>query len=155
MFVGEQHGKAEEAMNFYISIFDNSSIASIERYGKGEEEPEGTIKCAKFILSGQEFLAIDSNRPHPFTFTSAISFSVNCKDQEEVDELWNRFLEGGESHGPAWIKDKYGISWQIVPEILDNLLNGHDPEKSQRVMEAMLQMDKLDIEKLKSAYEGQ
>ena len=155
MFVGEQHGKAEEAINFYISIFDNSSIISIERYGSGEEEPEGTVKRAKFVLSGQEFMAIDSNRPHHFTFTPAISFFVNCRTQEEVDELWNKLLEGGKSQGPGWIKDKYGLSWQVVPEILDKLLNSPDPEKSQRVMEAMLQMDKLNIEKLKSAYESQ
>ncbi len=146
-------GKAEEAMSFYTSIFDNSSIISIERYDADEEEVEG-VKRAKFVLSGQEFMAIDSSIPHQFTFTPAISFFVNCKTQEEVDELWNRLLEGGESQGPAWIKDKYGISWQIVPEILDKLLNSPDPEKSRSVMKAMLQMEKLDIEKLKQGYEG-
>lgn len=154
MFVGAQHGKAEEAMNFYTSIFDNSSIASIERYGKGEEEPEGTIKRAKFVLSGQEFLTIDSNRSHPFTFTPAISFFVSCETQEEVDEFWEKLSEGGEKHGPGWIKDKYGLSWQIVPNILDKLLNDPDPEKSQRVVQAMMQMEKLDMEKLKEAYNG-
>jgi len=151
MFVGEQQGKAEEAINFYISMFDNSSITFIERYGAGEEEPKGTVKRAKFVLSGQEVMAIDSNRPHQFTFTPAISFFVNCETQEEVDELWNKLLEGGESQGPGWIKDKYGLSWQIIPTILDELLNDPDPEKSQRVMKVMLQMEKLDIEKLKQA----
>lgn len=154
MFVGKQHGKAEGAMNFYTSIFDNSSIASIEHYEKGEEGPEGTVKRAKFVLSGQEFMAIDSKGPHSFTFTPALSFFVNCKDQGEVDELWNKLLEGGKSQGPGWIKDKYGLSWQVVPTVLDELLNDTDPEKSQRVMEAMLQMEKLNIEKLKEAYNG-
>jgi predicted 3-demethylubiquinone-9 3-methyltransferase (glyoxalase superfamily) len=154
MFVGKQQGKAEDAINFYTSIFNNSSIISMERYGTGEDEHEGTVKRAKFLLNGQEFMAIDSNRPHPFTFTPAISFFVNCKTQEEVDELWNRLLDGGESQGPGWIKDKYGLSWQIVPAILGELLNDPNPEKSQRVMNAMLQMEKLDIEKLKHAYKG-
>lgn len=154
MFVGEQQGKAEDAINFYTSIFDNSSIVSIERYGIGEEELEGTVKRAKFVLSGQEFMAIESGGPHHFTFTPVISFFVNCETQEEIDELWKKLLDSGESHGPGWIKDKYGLSWQIVPTVLDELLNDPDPEKSQRVMRSMLQMEKLDIEKLKDAYEG-
>lgn len=154
MFVGEQYGKAEEAMNFYTSIFDNSNIASIERYGKGEDGSEGTVKRAKFILGRQEFMAIDSNGPHSFTFTPAISFFVNCKDQGEVDELWEKLSEGGEKQGPGWIKDKFGVSWQVVPTILDKLLNDPDHEKSQRVMQVMMQMEKLDIEKLKAAYNG-
>jgi len=151
MFVGDQQGKAEEAMNFYIAIFNNSSIASIERYGTGEGEPVGTVKRAKFVLNRQEFMAIDSSQPHSFTFTPAISFFVNCETQEELDELWEKLLEGGESQGPGWIKDKYGLSWQVVPTILDKLLNDPDLEKSKRVMNAMLQMEKLDIEKLKQA----
>lgn len=155
MFIGEQNGKAEEAMNFYTSIFNNSSIVSIERYGKDEEEPEGAVKRAKFVLGGQEFMAIESGIQHHFTFTPAISFFINCKTQEEVDELWEKLLEGGEKQGPGWIKDKYGLSWQIVPTILDKLLNDPDPEKSQRVMQAMMKMKKLDIGKLKQAYEGQ
>ena len=154
MFVGAQYGKAEEAMNFYTSIFENSSIASIERYKADEDEPEGTVKCATFLINRQEFMAIDSNGPHSFTFTPAISFFVNCETQEEVDEFWEKLSEGGEKHGPGWIKDKYGLSWQIVPNILDKLLNDPDPEKSQRVMQAMMQMEKLDIEKLKEAYNG-
>jgi predicted 3-demethylubiquinone-9 3-methyltransferase (glyoxalase superfamily) len=153
MFVGEQNGKAEEAMNFYTSIFDNSGIVSMEHYGKIEGEPEGTVKRAKFVLHGQEFVAIDSGGPHHFTFTPAISFFINCETQEEVDVLWEKLSEGGEKQGPGGIKDKFGVSWQVVPTILDKLLNDPDPEKSQRVMQAMMQMEKIDIEKLKQAYE--
>jgi predicted 3-demethylubiquinone-9 3-methyltransferase (glyoxalase superfamily) len=155
MFVGKQHGKAEEAMNFYISLFNNSSIGEIERYGKGEEEPEGTVKHATFSLNGQEFMAMDSNREHPFTFTEATSLFVNCETREEVDELWEKLSEGGEKQRIGWLKDKYGVSWQVVPTVLGELLNDPDPEKSQRVMKSMLQMGKIDIEKLKQAYEGQ
>jgi predicted 3-demethylubiquinone-9 3-methyltransferase (glyoxalase superfamily) len=155
MFVGKQHGKAEEAMNFYISLFNNSSIGEIERYGKGEEEPEGTVKHATFSLNGQEFMTMDSNREHPFTFTEATSLFVNCETREEVDELWEKLSEGGEKQRIGWLKDKYGVSWQVVPTVLGELLNDPDPEKSQRVMKSMLQMGKIDIEKLKQAYEGQ
>lgn len=154
MFVGKQHGKAEEAIKFYISLFDNSSIDGIERYGTGEEEPEGTVKHATFSLNGQEFMALDSSREHPFTFTEAISLFVKCETQEEVDEFWEKLSEGGEKQRIGWLKDKYGVSWQIVPTVLGELLNDPGPEKSQRVMKAMLQMDKIDIEKLKQAYEG-
>lgn len=153
MFVGEQHGKAEEAINFYVSVFKNSSINEIERYGKGEEESEGTVKRAGFSLENQEFMAIESSRPHAFTFTPAISFFVNCETQEEVDELWEKLSEDGEEHGPGWVTDKFGVSWQVVPTDLAEFLNDPDPVKSQRVMEAMMQMNKLDIERLKEAYE--
>lgn len=152
LFVGEQHGKAEEAMNFYIPLFENSSIERIDRYGAGEGEPEGTVKRAIFSLDGQEFMAMDSNREHLFTFTEATSFLVNCETQEEVDEFWEKLTEGGEEGPCGWLKDKYGVSWQIVPTVLNELLNDPDPEKSERVMKAMLQMGKLDIEGLKRAY---
>lgn len=152
LFVGEQHGKAEEAMNFYIPLFENSSIERIDRYGAGEGEPEGTVKRAIFSLDGQEFMAMDSNREHLFTFTEATSFLVNCETQEEVDEFWEKLTEGGEEVPCGWLKDKYGVSWQIVPTVLNELLNDPDPEKSERVMKAMLQMGKLDIEGLKRAY---
>lgn len=152
MFVGEQHGKAEEAMNFYISLFNNSGIEEIERYGKGEAEPEGTVMHAAFLLNGQEFMAMDSSLEHPFTFSEAISLFVNCENQEEVDRLWEKLSEGGRKVECGWLKDKYGVSWQIVPTVLEEMLNDPDPEKSQRVMKAMLQMDKLDIEELMQAY---
>ncbi|MDP3066898.1 MAG: VOC family protein [Methanobacteriaceae archaeon] len=145
-------GKAEEATNFYTSIFKNSKTLSIMRYGKGGPGPEGTVVSAKFQLDGQEFIAL--NGGSQFTFSPAISFFVNCETQEEVDELWEKLSDGGEKQGPGWLKDKYGVSWQIVPVFLEELLNDPDPEKSQRVMSAMLQMNKLDIKKLKEAYEG-
>jgi predicted 3-demethylubiquinone-9 3-methyltransferase (glyoxalase superfamily) len=157
MFAGKQSGKAEEAMNFYVSLFSNSSIEKIERYNEGEESEEsaeGTVMHAIFSLNGQEFMALDSNIEHPFTFTEAISLFVNCETQAEVDQLWEKLSKVGENQGPGWMKDKYGVSWQIVPTVLGELLNDHDPEKSKRVMNAMLQMGKIDIEKLKQAYEG-
>jgi predicted 3-demethylubiquinone-9 3-methyltransferase (glyoxalase superfamily) len=153
MFVREQHGKAEEAMNLYISLFKNSSIVNIERYGPGGDEPEGTVTHATFSLTGQEFMAMDSNREHHFTFTPAISFFVNCETQQEIDKLWEKLSEGGEIEQCGWLKDKYGVSWQIVPTILGEMLQDKNPERSQRVMKAMFQMKKLDVEGLKQAYE--
>lgn len=146
-------GKAEEAANFYTSIFKNSKIVTIMHYGKAGPGPKGTVMSVTFHLDGQEFIAL--NGGPQFTFTPAISFFVNCQTQEEVDDLWEKLSKGGEKQGPGWIKDKYGVSWQIVPTVLSELLNDPDPEKSQRVTEAMLQMNKLDIEKLKHAYNGQ
>jgi predicted 3-demethylubiquinone-9 3-methyltransferase (glyoxalase superfamily) len=153
MFVGEQHGKAEDAMNFYGSLFKNSDILSMERYGRGEIGPEGTVKHAAFSLDGQEFMAIDSSWEHQFTFTPAISFVVNCETQEEVDVFWEKLSEGGEKHRCAWLKDKYGVSWQIVPSVLLEMLKDKDAEKAKRVMHTMLQMDKIDIKTLKQTYE--
>lgn len=153
-FVGKQSGKAEEAINFYVSLFNNSSIDKIEHYDTGEEQLKETVMYAIFSLDGQEFMAMDGGREHPFTFTEAISLFVNCETQAEVDQLWEKLSKGGENQGPGWIKDKYGVSWQIVPTFLGELLNDPDPEKSKRVMTAMLQMGKIDIEKLKQAYEG-
>ena len=156
LFVGEQHAKAEEAINFYISQFKNSSIVRIERFSSTDQGgSEGTAKHAVFSLNGQEFMAMDSNREHPFTFTPAISFFVNCETQEEVDALWEKLSEGGEKDACGWLKDKYGLSWQIVPSILGDLLGDPDPVKSQRVMRTMLQMKKLDIKVLQQAYKGE
>jgi predicted 3-demethylubiquinone-9 3-methyltransferase (glyoxalase superfamily) len=146
-------GKAEEAMNFYTSIFKNSKIVNIMRYGEAEPGHEGTVMSTTFQLEGQEFIAL--NGGPQFTFSPAISFFVKCETQEEVDELWEKLSEGGENQGPGWLKDKYGLSWQVVPTILGELLNDPDPEKSQRVMEAMLQMGKINIKALKQAYEQQ
>lgn len=153
-FVGKQSGKAEEAINFYVSLFNNSSIDKIEHYDTGEEQLKETVMYAIFSLDGQECMAMDGGREHPFTFTEAISLFVNCETQAEVDQLWEKLSKGGENQGPGWIKDKYGVSWQIVPTVLGELLNDTDPEKSKRVMNAMLQMGKIDMEKLKQAYEG-
>jgi predicted 3-demethylubiquinone-9 3-methyltransferase (glyoxalase superfamily) len=144
---------AEEAMNFYISIFKNSKILGVSRYGEAGPGPKGTVMTAKFQLDGQEFLALNGG-PH-FKFTEAISFLVNCETQEEVDEFWEKLSEGGEKSQCGWLKDKYGLSWQIVPTVLGELMQDKDPEKSQRVMRAMLQMNKIDIQTLKQAYEGQ
>ena len=143
-------GKAEEAMNFYTSIFKNSKLINILRNGEAGPGPEGTLMSATFQLDGQEFIAL--NGGPQFTFSPAISFFVNCKTQDEFDDLWMKLSEDGETQGPGWVKDKYGVSWQIVPLELGEMLNDPDSEKSQNVMKALLQMDKLDIKKLKQAY---
>lgn len=145
--------KAEEAMNFYVSIFKNSKVGSVTRYGEAGPGPKGTVMTATFQLDGQEFIALNGG-PH-FKFTEAISFSVDCKTQEEVDELWEKLSEGGQTSRCGWLKDKYGLSWQINPSALAEMLHDKDPERSKRVMQAMLQMDKIDIKTLKKAYEGQ
>ncbi|EKF84645.1 VOC family protein [Methanobacterium formicicum] len=146
-------GKAEEAANFYISIFENSEVTNIMHYGKGGPAPEGSVMSVAFQLERQEFYAL--NGGPQYTFTPAISFFVKCETQEEVDELWEKLSEGGEEQGPGWVKDKYNLSWQIVPTVLEELMNDPDPEKSQRVMQAMMQMNKLDIKKLKQAHDEQ
>ncbi|MFI5323388.1 MAG: VOC family protein [Thermodesulfobacteriota bacterium] len=146
--------QAEEAANFYTSIFKNSRILKVVRYDEAGTEasgrPKGTVMTVAFVLEGQEFVALNGG-PH-FTFSPAISFVVNCETQEEVDELWEKLSEGGEKQRCAWLKDKYGVSWQIVPTVLVEMLQDRDPEKSKRVMNAMLQMDKIDIQALKQAY---
>lgn len=153
MFVGEQHGRAEAAVNLYTSLFGNSEILHVERYGKDQGELEGTVKHAKFTLDGQEFLAIDGGQEHSFSFTEAISLFVTCQTQGEVDYFWEKLTEGGEEGPCGWLKDKFGVSWQIVPAALGRLLGDPDPMKAQRVMQAMLQMTKIDIEALHQAYE--
>ncbi len=154
MFVGAQHGKAEAAMKYYVSLFKNSRIMQIQRYGKGEEEPEGTVKRAAFSLNGQEFMAIDSGMEHHFTFTEAISLFVNCETQQEVDEFWEKLSAGGEKSQCGWLKDKFGVWWQIIPTALGELMGDPDPAKAGRVMQAMLKMQKIDIQGLRRAYEG-
>lgn len=143
--------KAEEAMSFYVSIFKNSKIGSITRCGEAGPGPKGSVMSATFQLDGQEFVAL--NGGPQFTFSPAISFLVNCETQEEVDELWEKLSEGGEKQRCGWLKDKYGLSWQIIPSGLDEMLNAPDPAKAARVMQAMLQMAKIDIETLRQAYE--
>jgi predicted 3-demethylubiquinone-9 3-methyltransferase (glyoxalase superfamily) len=142
--------KAEEAMNFYISIFKNSKIVGVSRYGEGGPGPTGSVMTATFELNGQVFTAL--NGGPQFAFTEAISFYVDCETQQEVDELWEKLSEGGEKGQCGWLKDKYGLSWQIVPSILGELLQDKDPKKSNNVMQAMLQMHKIDINMLKQAY---
>jgi predicted 3-demethylubiquinone-9 3-methyltransferase (glyoxalase superfamily) len=144
---------AEEAVNFYISVFINSKVLSTTRYGEAGPGPAGTVLTAAFQLQGQEFIALNGG-PH-FKFTEAVSFSVNCETQEEVDEYWEKLSEGGEKGRCGWLKDKFGLSWQVNPAVLGEMLQDKDPEKAKRVMEAMLQMDKIDIPTLKKAYEGQ
>jgi predicted 3-demethylubiquinone-9 3-methyltransferase (glyoxalase superfamily) len=143
-------GKAEEAMNFYTSIFKNSKIVNVNRYGTAGPGPEGTVMSGTFQLEGQEFLAL--NGGPEFAFSPAISFFVNCETQQEVDELWEKLSEGGEKQRCGWLTDKFGLSWQIIPSILGDLLQDEDDEKSSRVMQAMLQMDKIDIKDLQQAY---
>ena len=142
-------GKAEEAMNFYTSTFKNSKIGSIMCYGDAGPGPKGTVMSATFELYGQEFIAL--NGGPQFTFSPAISFFVNCETQEEVDELWEKLSEGGEKNRCGWLQDKYGVSWQIIPSVLGEMLQDKDAEKSRKAMKAMLQMDKIDIKGLKQA----
>jgi predicted 3-demethylubiquinone-9 3-methyltransferase (glyoxalase superfamily) len=144
-------GQAEEAANFYSSIFKNSKIVNITRYGEAGPGPAGTVLTVTFQLDGQEFTAL--NGGPQFKFTEAISFSVACDTQEEVDYFWEKLSQGGDETAQqcGWLKDKFGVSWQIVPDIIGELLSGPDPVKSQRVMEALLKMKKLDIKVLRQA----
>ena len=144
-------GQAEEAMNFYISIFKNSKIINVSRYGEAGPGPKGTVMSATFQLEGQQFMALNGG-PH-FTFTPAISLFVNCEAQEEVDELWKKLSAGGSEERCGWLKDKFGLSWQIIPAALGKLLGDKDPEKAKRVMMAMLKMNKIDVKKLQEAYD--
>jgi predicted 3-demethylubiquinone-9 3-methyltransferase (glyoxalase superfamily) len=145
--------KAEEAANFYTSIFKNSKILNIARYGEAGPGPKGTVMTVTFQLEGQEFMGLNGG-PH-YTFSPAISFFVNCETQAEVDELWEKLSAGGREDRCAWLTDKFGVSWQIVPKALFELIQDKDPVKSQRVFKAMLQMTKIDIEGLKRAYRGE
>jgi predicted 3-demethylubiquinone-9 3-methyltransferase (glyoxalase superfamily) len=153
-FVGKQHGKAEEAINTYISLFDRSGVQVMERYGPGMGETEGTVMHARFRLYGQEFMAMDSGLPHAWTFTEAVSLYVSCESQAEVDRLWEKLSAGGEEGPCGWLKDRYGVSWQIVPAVLPEMLQDTDPEKASRVARAMFQMKKLDIAGLRQAYDS-
>lgn len=143
--------KAEEAMNFYVSIFRNSKVGRVTRYGDAGPGPNGSVMSATFQLEGQEFFAL--NGGPMFRFTEAISLFVNCETQAEVDELWNKLSSGGEESRCGWLKDKYGLSWQIIPSVLGKMLGDKDPEKAKRVMNAMLKMSKIDIDQLRKAYD--
>jgi predicted 3-demethylubiquinone-9 3-methyltransferase (glyoxalase superfamily) len=145
-------GKAEEAMNFYVSIFKDSKVGKLRRYGEAGPGPKGSVMSAEFQLEGQDFIAL--NGGPMFTFSPAISFFVNCKTQKEVDELWDKLSAGGEKQPCGWLKDKYGVSWQIIPSVLGEMLSDPDPAISQAVMKAMMQMKKIDIEGLKRAKQA-
>ncbi len=144
--------QAEEAMKFYTSIFGNSKIGSITHMGDEVPGPKGKVMTATFQLAGQEFMALNGGPVPGIKFNESVSFFVNCETQTEVDELWEKLSEGGEKGQCGWLKDKFGVSWQIVPTALGELLGDKDPAKAQRVTHAMLQMKKLDIEALKRAY---
>ena len=141
--------KAEEAARFYVSVFRNSRIVSLSRYGDAGPGPKGAVMVAAFELEGQAFMAL--NGGPQFAFTPAVSFLVNCVTQDDVDYFWEKLSEGGEKNRCGWLRDKYGLSWQVVPTILGELMQDKDPEKSRRVMEAMMQMQKLDIAGLERA----
>ena len=143
--------EGEEAAKFYTSIFENSRIVKVTRYGSAGPRPEGMVMTVNFELDGQEFIAL--NGGPQFTFDEAISFQVNCGSQDEVDELWTKLSDGGEEGPCGWLKDKYGVSWQIVPTVLDELIGDPDPERSQRAMKAMLGMRKIDIAELERAVD--
>ena len=165
MFVDKVYGKAEEAVNFYAAVFKSAPVAKAEtgdaranilaRYGKGEEpDREGTVKYASFALLGQAFGAMDSAREHKFAFNEAISFIVRCDTQKEIDYYWDQLSADPESEQCGWLKDKYGVSWQIVPAIMGEMMGGKDQEKIGRITQAFLKMKKFDIAALQRAYEG-
>ncbi|MEW6722843.1 MAG: VOC family protein [Candidatus Micrarchaeota archaeon] len=154
MFVGPVCGRAEEAAGFYLSVFKKSKLGAAVRYGKGQEpDKEGTMMFSDFMVEGQWFAAMDSAYPHKFAFNEAISFIVRCKDQKEIDYYWKKLSAVPEAEQCGWLKDKYGLSWQIVPAEMDKYMQG-PPEKVARVTEAFLKMKKFDIARLKKAYEG-
>jgi predicted 3-demethylubiquinone-9 3-methyltransferase (glyoxalase superfamily) len=144
--------QAEEAARFYTSIFENSKITAITHYSQGMPMPEGTVLTVRFELDGQEHLAL--NGGPAFHFTEAISLIIECEDQKEIDFYWSRLLEGGSESQCGWLKDKYGLSWQVVPEGLEKLISDEDPAKASRVMQAIMGMVKLDVAKLEAAYAG-
>jgi len=143
--------EAEEAANFYVSVFNNSKILNINRNRQAGPGPKGGVMSVVFQLDGREFIAL--NGGPVFKFTEAISLFVHCKTQEEVDTYWARLLEGGEASRCGWLKDKYGLSWQIIPTLLGEMLSDPDPKKAKRVMEAMLKMKKIDIAELRRTYD--
>ncbi|MFH5883563.1 VOC family protein [Halalkalibaculum sp. DA3122] len=155
MFVSKE-GQAEEAVNLYTSLFDDSEITGILRYGKDEEQPEGSVMHSQFRLNnGEVFMAMDSSPEHAdFTFNEAVSLMIQCKDQGEIDHFWN-LSAVPEAEQCGWLKDKFGVSWQVVPGRLNEMLTADDPEKANRAYRAMLQMKKLDIQKLQDAFEGE
>ena len=155
MFVGDQHGRAEEAINRYVSLFTNAAITSIAHYGPDEDGPEGTVKHAVFTLEGGQFEAIDSHWPHAFTFSGAISFMVLCHTQQEIDHFWDALCDGGTPEQCGWLRDRHGVTWQIVPAHIAEMLSGPDPDRTKAVMDALLDMVKIDLATLERAYRGE
>jgi predicted 3-demethylubiquinone-9 3-methyltransferase (glyoxalase superfamily) len=155
MFVGAQSGKAEEAIRFYVSLFPDSRVGELARYGKGmEPDAEEAVKYGRFTLAGQQFAAMDSAHAHKFAFNEAISLIVHCDSQEEIDHYWERLSADPKAEQCGWLKDRFGVSWQITPAVMDEMLASHDREKIDRVTKAFLRMKKFDIATLKAAFEG-
>lgn len=153
MFVGEQGGKGEDAINFYTSVFRNARVDHVLRYGKDEKpDKEGTIKHAGIVLEGQSFAVMDSARAHGFTFNEAISFIVRCNTQEEIDYFWSELSADPTAEQCGWLKDRFDLSWQIVPAVMEQMLQDEDEKKLERVTQAFLKMKKFDIAKLEEAY---
>jgi predicted 3-demethylubiquinone-9 3-methyltransferase (glyoxalase superfamily) len=145
-------GKAEEAMNFYTSVFKDSKVGNVSRYGEAGPGPKGSVMVASFEINGMRFTALNGG-PH-YKFTEAVSFYVDCESQEEVDYYWDKLSAGGTIQQCGWLKDKFGLSWQIIPSVLPRLLSNPDPKKAGRVMQAMLQMKKIDVATLEQAAKG-
>lgn len=143
--------QAEDAANHYTSLFENSEILSISRYGEGAPLPEGTVMTVNFTIEGQQFIALNGGPAH--NFTEAVSFMISCEDQAEVDRFWDNLTKDGEEGQCGWLKDKFGLSWQVVPSALYALLGDPDPDRAQRAMAAMLQMRRLDIDVMRQAAE--
>jgi predicted 3-demethylubiquinone-9 3-methyltransferase (glyoxalase superfamily) len=155
MYVGDVAGKAEEAVNFYASVFPNSRVGDIDRYGEGEEpDKEGTVRHAEFSLNGYQFAAMDSAREHNFGFNEAISIMVYCQDQKEIDRYWDALTAVPESEQCGWLKDKFGVSWQILPSAFDEMMANGTQQQIDRVTQAFLPMKKFDLAELQKAYEG-
>lgn len=155
MYAGEQAGRAKEAIDFYTSLFENSKVENVSYYDpKGNPEQDGMLQYASFTLAGEEFSAMDSVEAHAFKFNEAFSILVNCDTQEEIDFLWNKLSVVPEAEQCGWLTDRFGVSWQISPSILEDLMNTKDEEQKQRVTDAFLQMKKMDIAELEKAYKG-
>lgn len=155
LFVQDQFGNAEEVIDLYTSLFNNSEKVAVKRFGESYPGFENNIQFAEFKLNGQSFMAMESHMEHNFGFNEAFSFFINCENQEEVDFFWNKFIaDGGQESKCGWLKDKFGVSWQVVPKLLMQLMSDKDREKANSVMQAMLQMNKIDCEKLQNAYDG-
>ncbi|HEY9178163.1 MAG TPA: VOC family protein, partial [Flavipsychrobacter sp.] len=155
MFIGDNLGRAEEAISFYLSVFKDSKLGMVHRYGPGQPlDKEGTIMFADFMLENNWFAAMDSGYDHQFAFNEAISFMVNCRDQQEIDYYWDKLSAVPEAEQCGWLKDKFGLSWQVVPGRMDEMMATKDPEKLKRVTEAFMPMKKFDLAELERAYEG-
>jgi predicted 3-demethylubiquinone-9 3-methyltransferase (glyoxalase superfamily) len=155
LFVGAVAGRAEEAINFYLSVFKDSKMGTIQRYSAGQEpDKEGTVMFADYMLFGQWFAAMDSAHKHDFAFNEAISFIVNCDDQEEIDYYWDKLSAVPEAEQCGWLKDRFGLSWQVAPTAMDEMMQSGTKEQIARLTQAFLKMKKFDIAELKKAYEG-